>query len=235
MPFLVFQLYGDMASWGDIAVGEQRPILPTPTKSAIIGLIAGSMGIDRENDADHIALNNSLKIGIQVIKRGGYLTDYHTVQTATQASLNKKKAYTRKEELASGDLNTILSSRDYWISPYYRIAIQCQDNELLSKILLSLKEPIFTPFLGRKSCPFSFPLAPQLIECDYFEDAINLGGFKLLSHMDFDLTNTEFWWEPNCQSNLKKSETVTLRTSLESRVRWQFSELQMHVSRNQEG
>ena len=33
--YLVFQLYGPLASWGDIAVGETRPSTPIPSKSAI--------------------------------------------------------------------------------------------------------------------------------------------------------------------------------------------------------
>ena len=49
--FLVFQLYGALASWGDIAVGEYRPSQGHPSKSAITGLLAAALGIEREDDA----------------------------------------------------------------------------------------------------------------------------------------------------------------------------------------
>jgi CRISPR system Cascade subunit CasD len=37
MDVLVFRLYGPMASWGEIAVGESRHTANYPGKSAIIG------------------------------------------------------------------------------------------------------------------------------------------------------------------------------------------------------
>ena len=45
--YLVFQLYGQLASWGDIAVGETRPSALTPTKSAILGLVAAALRLKR--------------------------------------------------------------------------------------------------------------------------------------------------------------------------------------------
>jgi CRISPR system Cascade subunit CasD len=35
--YLLFRLYGPLAAWGDIAVGEYRPSFAHPSKSAIIG------------------------------------------------------------------------------------------------------------------------------------------------------------------------------------------------------
>ena len=40
---LLFQLYGPMASWGQVAVGDQRPSDSQPTKSAVLGLISASL------------------------------------------------------------------------------------------------------------------------------------------------------------------------------------------------
>lgn len=229
--FLIFQLYGDMASWGDIAVGEQRPTLAVPTKSALTGLIAAALGIQREDDLAQENLTKKLSFGIQVLQRGGYLSDYHTIQSPSQAALNKKKAYTRKEELDAGNLGTLLSTRDYWVTPYYRIAVQIDnDSELLQKILGALKAPVFTPYLGRKSCPMGLPMNPQVTNAKTFEEA--LSGFEWPNlPIQIQKDKTEFWWEENCVSNLEKTETVTLRTVPLSRKQWQFSEISMHVFR----
>ena len=43
MDYLLFRLYGPMASWGEIAVGETRHSAAYPGKSAIIGLLAAAM------------------------------------------------------------------------------------------------------------------------------------------------------------------------------------------------
>ena len=48
--YLLFRLYGSMASWGDIAVGEFRPTFDHPSKSAVMGLIAAAMGIRRDEE-----------------------------------------------------------------------------------------------------------------------------------------------------------------------------------------
>ncbi len=49
--FLCFRLHGPLASWGDIAVGERRPTSPHLSRSAVLGLVAGALGI-RRDDAD---------------------------------------------------------------------------------------------------------------------------------------------------------------------------------------
>ena len=48
--FLIFRLYGMMASWGDIAVGELRPTFDHPSRSAIVGLLAAALGIRRDEE-----------------------------------------------------------------------------------------------------------------------------------------------------------------------------------------
>ena len=180
MAFLVFQLYGDMASWGDIAVGEQRPSHAYPTKSAILGLLCAAQGITRDEDAAMAQLNAEVKMAIQVFDRGHFLTDYHTIQAAPQVAL-KKKAYTRKEELealsryqaaGSGNSGTILSSREYRMEAYYRVALQA-DPERLRIFEASLKEPAFVLYLGRKACPLALPLAPCVSEASFFEEAFD--------------------------------------------------------------
>jgi CRISPR system Cascade subunit CasD len=180
MAFLVFQLYGDMASWGDIAVGEQRPSHAYPTKSAILGLLCAAQGITRDEDAAMAQLNAEVKMAIQVFHRGHFLTDYHTIQAAPQVAL-KKKAYTRKEELdalsryqaaGSGNSGTILSSREYRMEAYYRVALQA-DPERLRIFEASLKEPAFVLYLGRKACPLALPLAPYVSDVSFFEEAFD--------------------------------------------------------------
>ncbi len=234
MPhFLVFQLFGDFASWGDIAVGEQRPTLPVPTKSAIMGLIAGAMGIRRDEEQRHTDLTQQLHLGMQIFNRGGYLSDYHTTQVPTATSVKNKKIESRKMELECGDLGTILSTRAYWISPYYRITLQ-GDKQQLELAKKALKNPVFVPYLGRKSCVLGLPLEPQVVEAKTFQNALEIAVFLSTPSELSTLTNqTEFWWESSCQSSCEKpDESVTLRTQISSRQRWTFEEMTMHVARS---
>ncbi|MCV6614557.1 MAG: CRISPR-associated protein Cas5, partial [Cellvibrionaceae bacterium] len=50
MDYLVFRLYGAMASWGQPAVGETRHSGTYPSKSAVTGLLGAALGIKRSQE-----------------------------------------------------------------------------------------------------------------------------------------------------------------------------------------
>ena len=54
--FLIFQLQGPMAAWGEVAVGEDRGSRDDPGVSALSGLLAAALGVDRADEASHAAL-----------------------------------------------------------------------------------------------------------------------------------------------------------------------------------
>ena len=235
MTFLVFQLYGDMASWGDIAVGEQRPSHAYPTKSAILGLLCAAQGITRDEDAAMAQLNAEVKMAIQVFHRGHFLTDYHTIQAAPQVALKKQKAYTRKEELAalsqSARSGTILSSREYRMEAYYRVALHA-DRDVLNALEAALKEPVFVPYLGRKACPLALPLYPQLVAEDLFESAFDSyasGSLRasepqVSAALDKKMGDIEYIWEADCPTQLQVQHRTVMRSIPISRQRWQFQD-----------
>lgn len=173
--FLTFQLYGPMAAWGDIAVGEARPTSLHPSKSSIIGLVAASLGIprstknnthaDEQAEQDLLNLAQNLGFAVCVGASGSPLRDYHTAQVPS--SKKNQTFYTRRDELSEIKLNTILSSRDYRCDPFYRIVLWRRRDELsfsLQKIQKALAFPHFPLYLGRRSCPLSLPLNPEIIE-----------------------------------------------------------------------
>ena len=51
--FLIFQLFGPMASWGECAPGGVRQTLGIPTKSALLGILEGAVGITRDREKMH--------------------------------------------------------------------------------------------------------------------------------------------------------------------------------------
>ena len=80
MEYLLFRLYGPLASWGDIAVGESRHSHPFPTKTAVLGLVAAALGINREQESLHQTLNEKTSMACAVLNEGDLLRDYHSVQ-----------------------------------------------------------------------------------------------------------------------------------------------------------
>jgi CRISPR system Cascade subunit CasD len=67
--YLLFRLYGPLAAWGDIAVGEYRPSFAHPGKSAIIGLLAAALGIRRDKE-EQKSLAESCSFAVRVDSMG---------------------------------------------------------------------------------------------------------------------------------------------------------------------
>ena len=77
--YLVFRLYGPMASWGEIAVGETRHSAAYPSRSALIGLLGAALGVTREDEAGQVALTAGYRFGVKLHAAGHPLRDYHSL------------------------------------------------------------------------------------------------------------------------------------------------------------
>lgn len=168
--YLVFQLQGPLAAWGDPAVGEYRGSADTPGESALIGLLGAALGFKREDETAFAALRESYRFAVGVQKPGQLLRDYHTAQMPGRSTLKKRPHHSRRDELnmPREELNTILSTRDYRQNGAWLIAIQARPDapHSLETLADALRRPRFVLYLGRKSCPPSAPLWPQIMESD---------------------------------------------------------------------
>jgi CRISPR system Cascade subunit CasD len=166
MPaFLLFDLAGALSSWGEIAVGERRGSWDRPSKTAVLGLVAGALGYTREQEAEHRALADGLGFGMLLRAAGWPSRDFHTVQVPP----GKGTYPTRRAELAAPKLGTIVSWRDYRCESWATIAIWRYDDggaPELGAIASALAAPHFVPYLGRKSCPLGAPLRARIIEAE---------------------------------------------------------------------
>ncbi len=223
--YLVFQLYGPMAAWGDIAVGEYRPSFAHPSKSAIIGLLASALGIRRDEEERQRLLAKGCSFAVRVDAMGSLLRDYHTAQVPSA----KKGVthYTRRSELAVENLNTILSSRDYRCDAACTIAIRLHKNAAYGAQMLceKLRKPDFTLYLGRKSCPLALPLQPKVIQVTNFKEALETVSFAN-DALPGVLTPSQVsvYWENGAEGGYESDHMVTRRDEPLSRKRWQFSE-----------
>src|SRR5436305_6616758 len=109
--FLTFALTAPLAAMGEIAVGERRGSWDRPGRSAVLGLIAACMGLTREDEPAHDALEDGYGLALRVQNVGPLLPDYHTAQVPP--TRRERRFATRAEELSVTDLETILSRRDY--------------------------------------------------------------------------------------------------------------------------
>jgi len=227
--FLLFQLYGPMAAWGDVAVGEQRPTASHPSKSAILGLLAAAKGIRRDEETIHRDMAAGYGFGVRVDAPGELLRDYHTAQVPP--AKGKAKFFTRRDELGNTELNTILSSRDYRTDGHYTVAVWQRQTEspfTLQALASALRSPCLQPYLGRKACPLAVPMCPQVIEADNLKSAFAATKFpdaELLSNIELPV-QVSYYWEAldSNAAGMSGSMVYPRRDQPLNRKRWQFAE-----------
>ncbi|HWV16178.1 MAG TPA: type I-E CRISPR-associated protein Cas5/CasD [Cellvibrio sp.] len=242
MDYLVFRLYGAMASWGEIAVGEARHSAAYPSKSAITGLLAAALGVRREEDEIHSQLTAGYWQAVKLLKMGQILKDYHTAQAPD--SVGKFRYRTRRDELVHGKdrLGTVLSSREYRTDTQAIVAIQGLDGMpySLKTLQYALRSPKFHLYLGRKSCPLSAPLDAQIIAAENFRQALDGYTVKNLLMDRYEWDDDELWlpndslahyyWEGDIQNfsledqifSFQKIQKLSRHDRPLSRYRWQF-------------
>ncbi len=250
--YLVFQLYGPLAAWGDIAVGETRPSALMPTKSAILGLLAAALGIRRPDtahdeadrvvlEAAHAALDDGYGLAVKVECPGLPLSDYHTAQVPSSGKGKNRMVFpTRRDELTRlprHDLNTILSRREYRQDAYCAVALWARAGapHALNVLRDALHAPVFPLYLGRKSCPPALPLAPRVISAPDVETAV--AGVSLAAvivglegswkgwqpHAWLREVRPVLLWDTDAETGLTPEESHARRDQPASRRRWQFA------------
>jgi CRISPR system Cascade subunit CasD len=227
--YLTLRLYGSMQSWGTIAVGEVRPSGSHPCKSAVLGLVAAGLGLDRADEAAQTRLATSYGCAVRIDAPGSLLRDYHTVQTPKR---RKGAAFpTRRSELACGDdLGTILSTREYLADAVFTVCLwttAAEPPHSLAEIRDALARPAFTPYLGRKSCPPGLPLSPRVGSFASLAQALE--AFPLDREREFlgalpeARQDARVFWEGD-DEGLGLTHRHVRRDQPLSRRRWQFAE-----------
>lgn len=239
MRFLLFTLYAPMGSFGEVAVGERRMSWARPGRSAVLGLVAAAQGIDRADDAAHRRLEVELHYAVRTDAPGRPFMDYHTAQTP-KARRGRTFA-TRREELESDALNTVLSTREWRADTCFTAALWPRFGHAadLDHIAECLRHPRYALYLGRKSAPLGLPLDPAIIEAETFMDAFaarppNDEVRQVLQRARVDgMSHGEISCDHDAPGTPDQGRIERRRDAVASRARWQFAErLERVVSRD---
>jgi len=146
--YLILKLQGPMQAWGRESFEGLRPSELFPGRSALLGLLGACLGIDRTDQQQQKALASSVCFAVRVDQQGQKMTDYHTVKNA------------REDYRGLKSHETIQTWREYWQDACYTVATWSTDNTVitLDAIAQAVKQPLYTPVLGRRSCPLARPL-----------------------------------------------------------------------------
>jgi len=245
--YLLFRLYGALASWGDIAIGDIRPSYRYPSKSAIIGLIAAAIGIKREEQDKQTELAK-LQFAVRIDAVGVPLDDYHTIQAPSEQAIKADRAkdyWTRIDEIeaiklrvvesqSSAEAGAIQSRRTYLCDAVYTVCLSEDENNkvnwqtleinALENIMPFLMSPRFVLYLGRKSCPLGLPLEPQMNQAENCRTAFQTANFKLEDVLKTILSTTTIRQCYSQELTENSKMKVMRRDQPVNRAAWQFSE-----------
>lgn len=167
--YLILKLQGPMQAWGEHSFEGTRPSGNFPSLSALLGLLGACLGIRRNEcgrlqqlaDSVHFAVCKDLRQiktdwgaveSLSVVK----MTDYHTVKDARRSYSGLKSH------------ETIQTWREYLLDAEYTVAVWVNKEAAISlaELETAVKKPIFTPYLGRRSCPLAQPLFYRKISAE---------------------------------------------------------------------
>ncbi len=137
MPTLLLRLGAPLQSWGSSSYYDNRETDDMPTKSGIVGMMAAALG--RKRDAE-LADLVKLQMGIRVDAPGRRVRDFQVTKMGEK-------------------LNANISTRVYLSDAVFLAGLYSENEDELKNLDFALRHPKYALFLGRRSCPPTFPLS----------------------------------------------------------------------------
>lgn len=161
--YLAIKLQGVMQAWGGHTYEDLRHSELIPTRSAVLGLLAGCLGIDRSDSSALEKLSTSVSMAVRIDSEPQRIMDFHTV-------INARKVDGKPNP------NPVVSRREYLCDAAYTLLLQIRDGSAysLDTLAKAIARPIYTPFLGRRSCPITRPLFETFVSGHGFKEAFAL-------------------------------------------------------------
>lgn len=155
-----------MQSWGGHTYEDYRPSSLFPSRSGLIGLLAACLGIDRQDNARQQALSDSFIFAVRSDESKHpvrKVIDFHTVMDARKVDGTVNK-------------NPVVSRREYLYDICFTVAMQFREGACFSleAVKKDIQCPVYTPFLGRRSCPLGQPLFHSVVSANSLLAALSM-------------------------------------------------------------
>ena len=155
MNGFILHLQGPMMSFGDTGFGQLRPAGEFPSRSAVLGIIAAALGLER-GSSRLLELHREIRIHVATVAAGTTSIDYHTVSAAGYAEYDPVRL--RRTGIAG--TNPVLTDRTYHLDAHFVALVESGNEAMIDECRRALENPVFTGYLGRRSCPPATPLRP---------------------------------------------------------------------------
>lgn len=142
MSTLTLQLVGLQSYGTNQSMERVRDTGLEPSKSAVVGMLCGAIGKDRNSDGRDglppLAEFCKLKMGVRVDREGQLRTDYQTATGGVIAS--------------DGSLKDTACFVKYYLADAAFLVGMEGPQEFLERLLAGLQNPVWAPCLGRRGC-----------------------------------------------------------------------------------
>ena len=167
MPALAFYIDAPLQSWGASSKFQNRETNSFPTKSALIGILAAALGIDKwdSDEAEKLQVLTALKMTVvKLLKEKAPITrlsDFHTIGGGYDKNKSLREKMSISSKASGGPFGTVITRRSYLNDARF-IALFEGEQSLLKKIQIALLNPTWGLWFGRKHCLPATPLSPTL-------------------------------------------------------------------------
>lgn len=195
MKTILLKFAGPLQAWGTSSHFETRHTDFYPSKSAVIGIVAASLGYRRDEN-NKITRLNELDFAVRVDQQGTLLRDFHIA----------------KKYKDSGEMErNYVTNRYYLEDAVFVIALSHEDEQFLQEILEALKAPYFQTFMGRRALPLTADFILGETEVGALESLQNLQWQASSWYMKKQRSSGEISLEIYIDNHLLDKEAYQLR------------------------
>ncbi len=169
---LLLRLAGPQQSWGGPATQRHRPTEPVPTYGGVLGLLAAALGAPAGEVPERL---RTLELLVRADRPGAIEQDFHTVSAPpADVAEARQRDYRLRHSAGKGradyvvplgngmpwvkntKVQTFISHRAYIADAEFILAATGPE-ELIAELAAAVRNPVFTPYLGRLAYAPTFP------------------------------------------------------------------------------
>jgi CRISPR system Cascade subunit CasD len=163
---LAFLIDAPLQSWGASSKFQRRETESWPTKSALIGVLAAALGIDKNSPDEAGRLSPLAALTFSVFRwtkpaAVTRLTDFHTIGGGYDKAKPAEKLHIPCKAGDGSPFGTVITRRTYLTDARF-IAIFQGERATLETAAAALLDPVWGIWFGRKTCIPAEPLSPVI-------------------------------------------------------------------------
>ena len=161
---LAFLIDAPLQSWGASSKFQRRDTESWPTKSALVGVLAAALGIDKHAPDEIVRIAPLAALCFSVFRWPKLapvvrLTDFHTIGGGYDKTNPAEKLHIPRKAGDGSPFGTVITRRTYLTDARF-IALFQGDRATLERTAAALLDPVWGVWFGRKTCIPAEPLSP---------------------------------------------------------------------------